>query len=35
MTGAKLLAAGWQWAEVEEAVLWKGLDADSRAKLSA
>ena len=35
VTGAKLLAAGWPWAEVEEAVLWKGLDTDSRAKLSA
>jgi len=31
--GVKLLAAGWPWAEVIEACLYKGLDADSRAKL--
>jgi hypothetical protein len=35
VTGAKLLAAGWPWKEVEEAVIFKGLDTDSRAKLSA
>ena len=35
VTGAKLLAAGWPWKEVEEAVVYKGLDTDSRAKLSA
>jgi hypothetical protein len=34
VTGAKLLAAGWPWKEVEEAVIYKGLDADSRAKLA-
>jgi hypothetical protein len=34
VTGAKLLAAGWPWREVEDAVLFKGLDADSRAKLT-
>lgn len=33
--GAKLLAAGWPRKEVEEAVIFKGLDADSRAKLTA
>jgi MoxR-like ATPase len=33
--GAKLLAAGWPWKEVEEAVLWKGLDTDARSKLEA
>lgn len=31
--GARLLAAGWPWARVEEAVLFKGLDADSVAKI--
>jgi hypothetical protein len=35
LTGAKLLAAGWPWTEVEEACLWRGLDADSRVKLAA
>lgn len=35
MAGAKLLAAGWPWKEVEEAVLWKGLDTDARAKCEA
>jgi hypothetical protein len=35
LTGAKLLAAGWPWKEVEEACLWRGLDADSRVKLAA
>jgi hypothetical protein len=35
VTGAKLLAAGWPWKEVEEAVIYKGLDADSRAKIQA
>lgn len=33
--GAKLLAAGWDWAQVEESCLFKGLDSDSRAKLAA
>ena len=31
--GAKLLAAGWALPEVEESVLFKGLDAESRAKI--
>lgn len=31
--GVKLLAAGWPWDEVTESCLYKGLDADSRAKL--
>lgn len=35
VNGAKLLAAGWSWAEVEEACLFKGIDADARAKLAA
>lgn len=35
VNGAKLLAAGWSWAEVEEACLFKGLDNDARAKLAA
>jgi len=35
VNGAKLLAAGWSWAEVEEACLYKGLDNDARAKLAA
>ena len=33
-TGAKLLAAGWPWAAVEDAVLFKGLDAESREKIA-
>jgi hypothetical protein len=33
--GAKLLCAGWPWADVEESVLYKGLDSDSRTKLTA
>ena len=33
--GSKLLAAGWPWRDVEESVLFKGLDSDSRAKLAA
>jgi len=35
VAGVKLLSAGWNWAETEEAVIFKGLDADSRAKLAA
>jgi len=35
VTGAKLIAAGWPLKEVEEACLWRGLDADARAKLAA
>ena len=31
--GAKLLAAGWALPDVEESVLFKGLDAESRAKI--
>jgi hypothetical protein len=31
--GAKLLAAGWALPEVEESVLFKGLDSESRAKI--
>ena len=33
--GAKLLAAGWTWNDTVESVLFKGLDSDSRAKISA
>lgn len=32
--GVKLLAAGWPWAHVEEACLFKGIDPDSRAKIT-
>lgn len=35
INGSKLLAAGWQWTDVEEAVLWKGLDADTKTKVIA
>jgi hypothetical protein len=35
LNGSKLLAAGWSWSEVEEACLYKGIDADARAKLAA
>jgi hypothetical protein len=35
LIGSKLLAAGWPWRDVEESVLFKGLDSDSRAKLAA
>lgn len=35
ISGSKLLAAGWAWNDVENAVIWKGLDADTRAKVSA
>ena len=35
VAGVKLLSAGWNWHETEEAVIFKGLDADSRAKLAA
>jgi hypothetical protein len=31
--GVKLLQAGWAWSEVEEACIFKGIDADTRAKL--
>lgn len=33
--GAKLLAAGWKWNEVEDAVIWKGIDAETKTKLLA
>lgn len=33
--GAKLLNAGWTWNDVEEACIFKGLDADTRAKINA
>ena len=33
--GTKLLCAGWGWADVEEACIFKGLDSDTRAKISA
>lgn len=32
MAGVKLYAAGWPAAEIEESVIWKGLDTDSRVK---
>lgn len=35
IAGAKLLAAGWKWNDVEDAVLWKGLDKDTRNKVIA
>ena len=35
INGSKLLAAGWQWTDVEEAVIWKGLDADTKTKVLA
>ena len=31
--GTKLLAAGWPWSDTEEAVIFKGLDSDARAKI--
>lgn len=33
--GVKLLAAGWSWADTEQAVIWKGLDADTKTKVEA
>lgn len=35
IAGARLLAAGWKWNDVEDAVLWKGLDKDTRSKVAA
>lgn len=35
INGAKLLAAGWSWSDTEEAVVWKGLDKDTKAKVIA
>lgn len=31
--GAKLLAAGWEWADVEASVIWKGLEPDTINKV--
>lgn len=31
--GAKLLAAGWDWADVEASVIWKGLELDTVNKV--
>lgn len=31
--GAKLLAAGWEWADVEASVIWKGLEPDTVNKI--
>lgn len=31
--GAKLLAAGWDWADVEASVIWKGLEPDTVNKI--
>jgi hypothetical protein len=35
VNGSRLLAAGFTWAEAEDAVIWKGLDADTRGKVIA
>ena len=35
VAGAKLLAAGWKWNDVEDAVIWKGIDKDARVKITA
>jgi len=35
LNGTKLLAAGWDWHNVEEAVIWKGLDNDTKNKVIA
>ena len=35
INGARLLAAGWSWTDCEDAVIWKGLDKDSKAKIAA
>lgn len=35
INGTKLLAAGWDWNNVEEAVIWKGMDHDTRTKVAA
>ena len=35
INGARLLAAGWTWADTEEAVIWKGLDRETKAKVVA
>jgi len=33
--GSKLLAAGWRWPDVEESILFKGIDSDTRTKIAA
>jgi hypothetical protein len=35
INGTKLLAAGFTWEETEDCVIWKGLDADTKAKVLA
>lgn len=35
INGARLLAAGFTWTEAEDAVVWKGLDKDTRGKVAA
>ena len=35
LNGVKLLAAGWSWADTEQAVIWKGMDADTKTKVAA
>ena len=35
INGTKLLAAGWDWNNVEEAVIWKGIDHDTKTKVAA
>lgn len=35
IAGSKLLAAGWTWKDVEDAVIWKGLDTDTVTKVQA
>jgi hypothetical protein len=33
INGAKLLSAGWSKQEVEEAIIWKGIDAELKARI--
>ena len=35
INGTKLLAAGFTWEETEDCVIWKGIDADTKAKVLA
>jgi hypothetical protein len=35
INGSKLLSAGWSWSQVEDAVIWKGLDAETKTKVNA
>lgn len=35
LNGVKLLAAGWSWADTEQAVIWKGMDNDTKTKVAA